>query len=332
MKLKHFHSQSFSIKGEQLEVGSNHFAELNYQLVDSSKSEKAIEFGETKEFFGLHLKSNMQVENSMKFRVSTEAINFLFVHSGTIESLDKNGKSETILKSTECNMLLTPFSQDLIEINPIGGKIDISLIGMNSASLEEILNLNCEEHISIQKRFQNAELRLLAKNQQFNFLTSYLLSQLFDIQESTAFKHLDFNSKVYDILAQFFKQLSQESFCKHAEDCQLARIKPLIEARKILEASMAAPPSLTQLSKLIGLNEFDLKKRFKEEYGTTVFGYLGDVRMQYALNLLNKTDKTVGEISSLVGYKNPQHFSTAFKKKFGLNPSKLTKGDDPAQR
>jgi AraC family transcriptional regulator, transcriptional activator of the genes for pyochelin and ferripyochelin receptors len=28
----------------------------------------------------------------------------------------------------------------------------------------------------------------------------------------------------------------------------------------------------------------------------------------------------VREVSREVGYKNPHHFSTAFKKKFGLNP------------
>jgi AraC-like DNA-binding protein len=33
-----------------------------------------------------------------------------------------------------------------------------------------------------------------------------------------------------------------------------------------------------------------------------------------------------GEISDKIGYKNPQHFSTAFKKKFGISPSALLKG------
>ncbi|NML68572.1 helix-turn-helix transcriptional regulator [Chryseobacterium sp. RP-3-3] len=35
----------------------------------------------------------------------------------------------------------------------------------------------------------------------------------------------------------------------------------------------------------------------------------------------------ISEVSDVVGYKNPRHFSTAFKKKFGIVPSPLKSSD-----
>lgn len=54
----------------------------------------------------------------------------------------------------------------------------------------------------------------------------------------------------------------------------------------ILLERMAEPPSLLELSRLIGLNDYKLKTGFKEMYGTTVFGYLREQRLEKAYRLL----------------------------------------------
>jgi len=70
-------------------------------------------------------------------------------------------------------------------------------------------------------------------------------------------------------------------------------------------------------------NEFTLKKGFKEVFGTTVFGFWNELKMQESKNLLLEHKLTVAEVSEKIGYKNPQHFSTAFKQYFGISPSRL---------
>lgn len=91
--------------------------------------------------------------------------------------------------------------------------------------------------------------------------------------------------------------------------------------RDFLHQSFADDHSLRTLSKTFGLNEFKLKKGFKEIFGTTVFDYLHDLKMEHARRLLQDAGAYVNEVSGLVGYKNPNHFSTAFKRKFGINPT-----------
>ncbi|ETT74504.1 AraC family transcriptional regulator [Paenibacillus sp. FSL R7-277] len=95
------------------------------------------------------------------------------------------------------------------------------------------------------------------------------------------------------------------------------------EARRIILQQMDNPPSLLQLSRMVGLNDYKLKVGFKEMYGNTIFGYLREKRMEQALKLLQAGKSNVIEVSCAVGYSNPSHFAEAFRKKFGVNPSAL---------
>jgi AraC-like DNA-binding protein len=102
------------------------------------------------------------------------------------------------------------------------------------------------------------------------------------------------------------------------------------EARRIMLERMDRPPSLLQLSRMVGLNDYKLKVGFKEMYGNTVFGYLREQRMELALKLLQAGKSNVIEVSCAVGYSNPSHFAETFRKKFGVNPSALLR-DKPFQ-
>jgi len=94
----------------------------------------------------------------------------------------------------------------------------------------------------------------------------------------------------------------------------------LFQARMIMAENMLNPPSLMELSRLVGLNDYKLKKGFKEMYGTTVFGYLREQRLEKACYLLQSGTMNVMEVANAVGYSNPSHFAAVFKEKYGLNP------------
>ena len=55
-------------------------------------------------------------------------------------------------------------------------------------------------------------------------------------------------------------------------------------------------------------------------FGTTVFGYVRQLRMEKARFLLETSDMTVTEIALAVGYTSLGHFAGAFKRSFGLVP------------
>lgn len=61
---------------------------------------------------------------------------------------------------------------------------------------------------------------------------------------------------------------------------------------------------------------------FKKETGQAYIAYLTDVRLNKAVELLNKTDDKTYIIASKVGYQEQNYFSYVFKKKFGVSPTR----------
>lgn len=91
-------------------------------------------------------------------------------------------------------------------------------------------------------------------------------------------------------------------------------------AREYVVEHIDRPPSLSELARVAGLNEYKLKHGFKEMFRTTVFGYLAEKRLELARDYLSDPNRSVTEIADLLGYSSIQHFSFAFKKKFGHSP------------
>jgi AraC family transcriptional regulator, transcriptional activator of the genes for pyochelin and ferripyochelin receptors len=78
--------------------------------------------------------------------------------------------------------------------------------------------------------------------------------------------------------------------------------------------------TLKDFTYAFGLNEFKLKKGFKHFFNTTVFGYILDLRLRKAKELLNERKMNVSEVAEFIGYNNTGSFSYEFKKRFGYSP------------
>jgi AraC family transcriptional regulator, transcriptional activator of the genes for pyochelin and ferripyochelin receptors len=91
-------------------------------------------------------------------------------------------------------------------------------------------------------------------------------------------------------------------------------------ARDRLVVDLDRPPSLQQLATAVGINERKLKAGFRQVFGTSVFGYYREYRMQAARAILDTGSGNITEAATAVGYKSLSHFSQAFRKRFGLKP------------
>ncbi|MES2265927.1 MAG: AraC family transcriptional regulator [Bacteroidota bacterium] len=149
-----------------------------------------------------------------------------------------------------------------------------------------------------------------------------IIKEIIDAEQTGYIRRIFLESKILELLSL---QLQQAESNK-ATPGGLSRedINRLQEARAYITHNLQTPCSLIELARKTGLNDFKLKKGFKALFGNTVFGYLYDVRMDTAYTLL-QDDKSVSEVAELIGYKNPHHFTAAFKKKFGFLPSQVNK-------
>jgi len=94
------------------------------------------------------------------------------------------------------------------------------------------------------------------------------------------------------------------------------------KARDILIGSMRDPPSLETLAQQAGLNVRKLNAGFRAVYGTTVFAFLQEHRLEVAYRLIASGEVSVSEAAFQVGY-GPAHFATIFRKRFGISPGQL---------
>lgn len=83
--------------------------------------------------------------------------------------------------------------------------------------------------------------------------------------------------------------------------------------------------SLKTLSSEFNINALYLGQLFRKETGDSFTNYLNSVRIEKAKVLLLNTNYKANEISSQIGYVNPNYFYTLFKKMTGVSPSEFKK-------
>ena len=149
------------------------------------------------------------------------------------------------------------------------------------------------------------------------------VDKIFNTQYAGTTRMMFIRSQVMELLSHFFAFISETN--NQSTDIKNPERQKLYHAKEILSNNIEAPPSLNELSKLIGLNSFKLKKNFKELFGVPVFKFLQNERLNKAHELLSKRDVSIQEAAGLVGYESMSSFSSAFLKKFGFRPSEIRK-------
>lgn len=98
-------------------------------------------------------------------------------------------------------------------------------------------------------------------------------------------------------------------------------------ARDILFAEFNDPPSVEELSKRVGTNQFKLKQLFHYFFDNTPYGLLLEIRMKKAYQLLQSSRCPVSVAAEFAGYNHASNFSAAFIKFFGVAPKQVSRQD-----
>lgn len=99
----------------------------------------------------------------------------------------------------------------------------------------------------------------------------------------------------------------------------------LYYAKTLLLENLNHPLSSAELAKLVQLNEYTLKRGFKQLFNSSVFDYVRDHRLNRAKQLLETGQMGVTQVMKAVGYRDRHHFAKAFREKFKINPRSYLK-------
>lgn len=113
-----------------------------------------------------------------------------------------------------------------------------------------------------------------------------------------------------------------------APECVPAgELRKIQQARSILFAEFLDPPTTIVLARRVALNEFKLKRGYRQVYGASIHADLRRYRMHLARDLLIAGESNVAAAACAVGYSNPGHFARAFRREFGVAPGELSRGN-----
>jgi AraC-like DNA-binding protein len=148
-----------------------------------------------------------------------------------------------------------------------------------------------------------------------------VLNQIFQLKNNSNI-NLYSKAKAYELLSLIFNK--NESL--DTDNCPFLKdeenVLKIKKAKEIIIENLTDAPTLEELANQVGISLKKLKEGFKQIYGDTVFGYLLQYKMEYALNLLNTGSHNVNEVAIMVGYSTSSHFIEAFKKRYGTTPKK----------
>ena len=75
------------------------------------------------------------------------------------------------------------------------------------------------------------------------------------------------------------------------------------------------------LTKEVGISRVQLHRKMKELTGISTSEFIRNIRLEQAARLLKEQKINVTQVAYTVGFSNLAHFSTIFRKHFGVAPS-----------
>lgn len=150
-----------------------------------------------------------------------------------------------------------------------------------------------------------------------------IINSIINCDRVGIFKRMYMESQVISLLLLQIEQFCDIHKNTSSKPVSKKNMDKMYMVKEMLETNFKKSDTLVDIAKKVGTNEFTLKTCFKELFGVSVFQYWKGLRLEAAKSMLLEEGLSVQEVSRKIGYKNPQHFTTAFKKQFGVVPSRL---------
>lgn len=151
-----------------------------------------------------------------------------------------------------------------------------------------------------------------------------ILNQILTPEKGLEDSHIYYKSKTYELLAVCINRFGNKT-PDQSNPTNCLNPERVYQAAEILAHSMESPPSLSTLARMLNTSHVTLNQEFRHAFGTTVFGYLRQIRLKKARSLLEDGKTNVTEASLAVGYNSISTFSRAFLDQHGMTPSSCRK-------
>lgn len=115
---------------------------------------------------------------------------------------------------------------------------------------------------------------------------------------------------------------SEGQASSHREPVGFQTPEILRRAIAAMEQNLEDPLPLASIAGKAGASQRQMERLFKSHTGITAVQYYLEVRLDRAHGMVTQTDLSMTEIAVACGFSSPEYFARAYKRRFGLAPSK----------
>jgi AraC-like DNA-binding protein len=156
-----------------------------------------------------------------------------------------------------------------------------------------------------------------------NVETKLLLKNIVAVNMDSPLSSFYMQIKVQELLYLLFRKLSLRESIPH-QITNSADAERLLYIRAKIISDLSVAPVLRELAKVAAMSETKLKLLFKQTFGSTIYTYYQQARMEEAAFLLKQGKRSVAEVGYELGFSNLSHFSRLFEKHYGQNPKQFS--------
>jgi AraC-like DNA-binding protein len=255
------------------------------------------------------------------FEIDEESVVMNFICCNNVETQIDQLESEKYSKENTHNIFYTTNYKATFKI-PAFEQINYLSVILSKDFYYQIINEDWELHEKFSKNILlKKSSYLTSKYLPFTPAIQWVIHEIKNCNRQGALKKMYIETKVRELLIHQLEAIITLPVQKDQIDED--DYNKLQQAKLILDEDYVHAPTLAELSRLISLNEFKLKKGFKACFGTTVKSYIIKLRMERAKELFQNKASTVSEVAYKCGYKDVSHFSAAFKNFYGFSPQKF---------
>ncbi len=138
-------------------------------------------------------------------------------------------------------------------------------------------------------------------------------------------KSTGFEAFVKAQLYNIIYMMQSERYAEYTESGKLKKIAPAIDYIK--EHFLSEIISVEHLASLCSMTSVYFRSIFKGHFGVSPIGYINNLKINHAKELLESGMYNVSEAAMMSGYSDVCHFSREFKKAVGASPSEYKNGE-----
>lgn len=223
-----------------------------------------------------------------------------------------------VFREQQCNFYYVPLLDSTVYLQKSNRYQSLNMC-LRAAQVKPYLALFDTGKRFTEKLFLKEPAELHSEPLQMNFALKGIIQEILTFTSAIDQQDLFLKIKIHEFLFYLF-----------GASLPIDPVKPeirdrLLEIKKYIEQHFTQHFTIRQLARKSGMNTTSFKAAFKKAFRVAPFEYLVEVRMQHAVELLQKRDLSIQRVADATGYKSFGSFIKAFKRRYGVTPGQIKK-------